>query len=155
MGDRVWLNSRNICTCRLCRKLDDKWIGPYKVKHTINSTACELILPTALQIFPVFHVSLLHPCETDANPKPIVGNDVNDDTEWEVEDILEARGARGRRQFQFLVKWTGFDELTWEPAAHLLHAPDIVRQFYEKNPRAPTAPKMTTTARGSSRIERG
>ena len=157
VGDKVWLTSRNIRTRRPCKKLDDKWIGPYEVKRTIGSTACELILPTALRIFPVFHVSLLRLCETNATPKPIVGNDIDDDTEWEVEDILEARRARGRRPFQFLVRWTGFDEPTWEPASHLIHAPDVVQQFYERNPRAPTCPTLTTTAtaRRSSRIETG
>ena len=112
------------------------------MKRTINSTVYELALSTALRIFPVFHVSLLRPCEAEATPRPTVGNDVDDETEWEVEEILEARAARGRRPFGYLVKWTGFDEPTWEPAANLLHAPDIVRRFYEKNPRAPRRPAL-------------
>jgi transposase InsO family protein len=78
VGDRVWLNSKNIRTRRPCRKLDDKWIGPFEVKRTIGSTACELNLPTALRIFPVFHVSMLRPCEAEtaagagADPQDLV-----------------------------------------------------------------------------------
>ena len=151
VGDRVWLSPRNIRTRRPCRKLDDKWIGPFEVKRVVGSTACELTLPTSLRIHPVFHVSLLRLCYADTPPRPVVGNDTGDDTEWEVEKILNARRARGRRPFQFLIKWTGFNDTTWEPEAHLLHAPDIVQQFYTSNPDAPRPPN----ARRSSRIEGG
>jgi len=141
VGDKVWLNARNIRTRRPCRKLDDKWIGPFEVLQVIGSTACKLALPTSLRIFNVFHVSLLRPCKAETAPKPVVGNDIADEREWEVEAVLNARGARGRRPFQFLVKWTGFDETTWEPASHLLHAPDVVQRFYQEHPHAPRHPR--------------
>lgn len=76
----------------------------------------------------------------------MVGNDITDETEWEVEAVLSARRARGRRPFQFLVKWTGFEETSWEPAAHLLHAPAIVQQFYVENPQAPPCPERSLLA---------
>ena len=142
VGDKVWLNSRNIRTRRPCKKLDDKWIGPFEVQQVISSTACKLALPTSLRIFNVFHVSLLRPCEADTAPRPVVGNDIGDETEWEVETVLDARRARGRRPFQFLVKWTGFDETTWEPASHLLHAPEVVQQFYQDHRQAPRCPEF-------------
>ncbi|ERF68925.1 hypothetical protein EPUS_09503 [Endocarpon pusillum Z07020] len=90
-GDKVWLNARNIRTRRPCKKLDDKWIGPFEIKRTIGSTACELALPSSLRIFPIFHVALLRPCHADVPPRPIVGNDISDETEWEVETILEGK----------------------------------------------------------------
>lgn len=74
--------------------------------------AYELILSTALKIFLIFHISLLRPCEINITPRPIVRNDVDDEMKSEVEEILEARAARGRRPFGFLMKWTGFDEPT-------------------------------------------
>ena len=57
-GDLVWLNTKNIRTHHPCKKLDDKWIGLFKVLKTIRSRACHLELPHTLKIHPVFHVSL-------------------------------------------------------------------------------------------------
>ena len=36
-GDLVWLNTKNIRTCQPCKKLDDKWIGPFKVLKTVGT----------------------------------------------------------------------------------------------------------------------
>ena len=38
-GDLVWLNTKNIRTRRLCKKLDDKWIGLFRVLKTVRSCA--------------------------------------------------------------------------------------------------------------------
>ena len=50
------------------------------------------------------------------------------DAEWEVESILDSRvdidGCK-----VFAVKWAGFEDLTWEPRAHLVNAKTILRAF--------------------------
>ena len=85
-GDLVWLNTKNIRTCQPCKKLDDKWIGPFKVLKTVGTQACHLELPHTLKIHPVFHVSLLRLTPADpisgqsnAHPSPIIGQDADEE----------------------------------------------------------------------------
>ena len=62
VGDKVWLDSWNICTKRPSKKLDHRRLGPYPIMAKISLHAFHLRLPLALcQIHPVFHVSLLEP----------------------------------------------------------------------------------------------
>jgi len=60
VGDKVWLNSKNIRTRRPSRKLDNKHHGPYEVKGMIGTHAYRLDLPNTMKIHNVFHVWLLH-----------------------------------------------------------------------------------------------
>ena len=97
-GDLFWLNTKNIRTCRPCKKLDDKWIGPFKVLKTVGSCACHLELPHTLKIHSVFHVSLLHltpanpiPGQSNEHPGPVIGQDT--DKEFQVEEILDSKPA--------------------------------------------------------------
>ena len=90
-----------------------------------------------MKIHPVFHVSLLEPCSLDplpgqvqaADPPPIV---VDDHDEWEVEEILDS-WLRYQTP-QYLVRWTGYDHPTWEPAEFLAHAPAVVAEFHRRYP---------------------
>ena len=59
IGDRVWLDTRNLKTKRPMKKLDNKWIGPYTVAQVINPIAYKLELPTGWLNHDVFHTSLL------------------------------------------------------------------------------------------------
>ena len=95
-GDLVWLNTKNIRTRHLCKKFDDKWIGPFKVLKTVGSHACHLELSHTLKIHPIFHISLL--CLTSANPIPGQSNEhpgpiISQDTDEEflVEEILDSK----------------------------------------------------------------
>ena len=62
---------------------------------------------------------------------------VDDEEEYEVEDILDSRFYR--RQFQYLVKWKGYGDgdNTWEPADNCAHAPEIIENFHRRHPNAP------------------
>ena len=108
-GDLVWLNTKNIRTHRLCKKLDDKWIGLFKVLKTVRSCACYLELPHTLKIYPVFHVSLLRltpanpiPGQSNEHPGPVIGQDT--DEEFQVEEILDSKPATSQQKFKYLVK---------------------------------------------------
>ena len=76
----------------------------------------------------VFHVSLLKPYVAGGGdglvvPEPIL---VDGQEEWEVEKILKEWG-RGSR-VQFLVKYTGFDELEsrWLVRNDLANCPEVL-----------------------------
>src|SRR5436309_1446721 len=103
----VFLSSKNIKTTRPSKKLDDKILGLFKVLEKIG-TSYRLELPKIITIHNVFHPSLLRkaaddpmPGQKNDLPEPIV---VDNENEWEVEDILDSRlYGRGKR-LQYRVK---------------------------------------------------
>ena len=89
----------------------------------------------------VIHVDRLTPWQgNDVNgvqPPPPEPVEVDGELEYEVEDILDSR--KYRRQFQYLVKWKGYDngQNTWEPAKDLTHCQELIDAFHARNPTAP------------------
>ena len=84
-------------------------------------------LNTPPGIHNVFHSNLLRTASTDpldsqvsddTQPEPVI---IGDEEEYEVEKILKDRLLRRGKgsQKQYLVKWTGYAEPTWEPATAL------------------------------------
>jgi hypothetical protein len=73
----------------------------------------------------VFNVNMLRLALSDLLPsQPQDDNElepieVDGEEMYLVEDILEERG-KGRRK-QYLVKWEGYPDPTWEPASNLKH----------------------------------
>ncbi len=60
--DLVILSSRNITTKRPSKKLDTKFLGPFKIVEMKGKQAYKLNLPQIYsRIYNVFHVSLLEP----------------------------------------------------------------------------------------------
>src|SRR3954463_12436004 len=140
VGNQVLLSTKNIDLAsqanRPSRKLKHRFIGPYTVTQQISPVAYKLDLPTTLKIHPVFHVSLLKPYqqptdyphrETTSPPPPEIT--INDDTEYEVEQILDDRTKRHKKEY--LVKWKGYPEYdsTWEPEDHLINAEEVIKDY--------------------------
>ena len=121
VGDLVWLDARNIKTRRPSKKLDWKNVGPFPVTQVVSPYAYRLGLPDSMKIHDVFHTNLLRPAPEPEvalpgqrnKPPPVV--EVDGEQEWFIDRIEDSRYNRRRRQYEFLVKWTGYDELTWEP----------------------------------------
>ena len=124
VGDKVWLNLKNVRTTRSSKKLDWK-NAKYTVTKIIGSHSYRLDTPPG--IHNVFHSDLLHAASTDpldsqvtddSQPGPVI---VGDEEEYEVESIVKDRIIRRGRgaQKQYLVKWVGYAEPTWEPASAL------------------------------------
>ncbi|KAH8154381.1 uncharacterized protein LAJ45_02149 [Morchella importuna] len=139
IGDKVFLSTRHVLTKRPSKKFDWKRIGPYSIKRIVNPYAYELELPHSMKIHPVFHVSLLSPevgnplPGQQLSPPPPV--EIEGEEEWEVKDILDSRKRKGR--FEYLVRYIGYDDASWQPLSDLEHSPDIVRRFHERYPRKP------------------
>jgi hypothetical protein len=91
-----------------------------------------------MDVHPVFHVSLLEPVRDDSfpgqvatPPGPII---IEGEPEYQVEDVLDSRMFR--RQLQYLIKWHGWDILTWEYAigVNKLRA---IEEFHTQYPNKP------------------
>ena len=100
--------------------------------------AYELELPRELWIHPVHHVSLLDPVSRDplqgqeiTPPPPL---EVDGDQEFQVERVEDSRMYRN--QLQYLIRWTGYDQVTWEPAIDVdgLQALDAFHKKYPQKP---------------------
>ncbi len=140
-GSKVFLNERNIVTARPFKKLDDKMLGPFTNLGLVDSSY-KLELPESMRVHDVFHSDLLHPAVDDPlpgqknePPGPIV---VNDEDEWEIDDILDSR--RYRRRLQYRVKWNGYDnDLNWYNADgdEFMNAQEVVDDFHIRYPNKP------------------
>jgi hypothetical protein len=119
-GDKVWLSLENIKTSRPSKKLDAKY-AKFTVRKAIGSHSYELDTPPG--VHNVFHSRLLRPVKektlpgqvvTDAHPPAQM---VDGDLEYTVDEILDEKGKGSRARC--LVKWTGYQEPTWEPKSAL------------------------------------
>ena len=95
VGDMVWLSGRNIKSTRPCWDLEDKQLGPFRVKERVGA-AYQLELPATMRIQDVFSPKLLRPCATDPLPgqqTPLPAPIITEDNEehWEVDNILDSR----------------------------------------------------------------
>lgn len=119
VDDKVWLSLENIKTNRPNKSLDHRY-AKFTVLEVLGSHNYRLDTPPGIN--DIFHTRLLRPASNDplpgqavSEPQPI-GVLVNDEIEYEVDAILDQKQARGRgNQQQYLVKWKGYSEPTWEP----------------------------------------
>ena len=142
VGSKVWLNRKYIKTLRPCLKLDHKRLGPFEVLAKIGERAYRLKLtPSMSKMHNVFHVSLLtsylpnpFPSRSLPSPPPIL---IENQIEYEVQDILDVRKSRNR--LQYLVSWRGHgpQSNTWEPFSNLTNCSELIDEFYARFPKKP------------------
>lgn len=135
-NDWVMLDSRNLRLRQKTKKLGPRRIGPFRILAKIGPSSYRLALPPTMKVHPTFHESLLsrYHGTPPEDPLPL---DIDGDMEYEVASIQGARFFR--RQLQYLISWKGYglEENSWEPAHHCNHCPELVQEFYKKNPSAP------------------
>jgi hypothetical protein len=140
VGDEVLLSADNISVAarknRPSRKLEPKYIGPYKIIRKVNDNAFELALPANMKQHPVFNTDLLR--AYTASP-PEFGQrsfsrqepeETEDGSlEWEVDKILDYK-VTGRTP-KWLVLWKGYpiDEASWEPRDAFKNAQETLDDF--------------------------
>ena len=147
VGDKVWLDSRNIQTKHPSKKLDHSRLGPYLITSKISSHAFRLGLPLDLQqIHPMFHVSLLEPA-TESKiigwiPTPPPPIEIHSEDEYELAKILNSRFQK--KHLKYLVAWKGYkgtaEATSWEPIAHVTNATRKITEFHKAYPTKPSPP---------------
>ena len=152
LGEKVWLSSKYLKTKRN-RKLEAKFLGPFRVLHPVGKQAYKLKLPKKWRIHDVFHVYLL---EQDTTKKGRVNDtqldfefeaDNDKDKEYEVDGIWDSavyakESATGQLPgLYYLVSWKGYpeEENTWEPASAIQHLRRLITAYHKDNPEKPTA----------------
>jgi hypothetical protein len=89
-GDKVYLVQHNIQTKRLSNKLNHRKLGPFKIKEVRGLVNYKLKLPSSINIYNIFHVSLLEPALAGA---PLAPNTeiqlVNLDAKYKVKEVLD------------------------------------------------------------------
>ena len=108
---------------------------PLRILERISPNSYRLDLPTGSQIHDV--VSVVHLRKYNGKDTenvrslPVIAGE-NVEPEWEVESIEGER--RYKEGIQYLVKWKGYVERTWEPAEYLENAPKIVADWRSSRP---------------------
>ena len=143
VGDLVWLEGRNLKTDQPTSKLTAKRYGPFPVAQVLSPVTYQLTLPEQWKIHPVFHVDLLTPYKETTfhgvnytRPPPDL---INNEEEYEVEQILDLRTRGRNRKVQYLVKWVGYPDSDnqWLDAEQLT-ADEAIREFKKRCPKAVT-----------------
>jgi hypothetical protein len=122
VGDKVWLNGRNLKTMQPKAKLGPRQFRPFDIISVLGSVTYQLAIPPKWRnahVHPVFHASLLsHYHNTPAHgpsilePPPDVTNiKDNANDRFEVEAILNGWPTRNKHGFQYLVKWLGYSNI--------------------------------------------
>jgi len=133
---RVFLNERNIVTAKLFKKLNDKMLNSFQIIDFVDSFYKLKLLKT-MRIHDVFHSELLRLAVNDSLSdqknefsRSIV---INDEDEWEIDDILNFQ--QYRRRLQYRVKWKSYDnDLNWYNADddEFMNAQEMINDFHIK-----------------------
>jgi len=137
-GSQVWLDARHIRTTRPTRKLDWKLLGPFMVVRRISPYAYELELPVLIRIHRVQPVPLLDLVADNSldgeRVKLLRSVEVDGEEEYQVSSVEDSRMYQN--QLEYLLCWTGYNSLTWEPAK-FVDGFQAVGEFHKRYPGKP------------------
>ena len=134
VGNKVWLQAKQIKIHQQSAKLGPKQLGPFEITEVLSDVDYRLKLPPALRIHDVFHIDCLSPYK---------GNEVNGLKPPPPEPVTVNGDIRDSKLFgctlKYLMRWKGYEEGedTWEPERNLKHAPAKLTEFHAQNPGAP------------------
>ena len=119
-------------------KQQERWYGPYVVKHKINDNAYAILgLPPGIS--ETQNASFLVPFRDTpvrfrSRPRTEVAIPQfrDGEWEWEVERISDTKNDR-RGITKFLVHWVGYNRPQWLPLSELGHCCELVREYYSNN----------------------
>ncbi len=128
-GDLVLLSSRHL-PLESTRKLQPRWLGPFKVLKAVGPVAYRLELPPRWKgVHPTFHVGLLRRWvgRLPELPPPVL---IDGFDEFEVERVVGHRATR--RGLRYSVRWKGYgpEEDTALYIEDLQHCLELVWDYH-------------------------
>ncbi|ESK81271.1 hypothetical protein Moror_8474 [Moniliophthora roreri MCA 2997] len=148
VGQKVWLEGKNLAIRYPTKKLALKREGPFKILEVLRPVTYKLDLPHQWKIHPVFHAALLTPFkETEAHrpsftePPPDL---IEGFKEYEVEVIIGHRLKKIPREF--LVLYTGYDSShnQWIKMEGMINCLELYKDYIKKHKLKPKHPIPTT-----------
>ncbi|QRW24229.1 Retrotransposable element Tf2 protein [Rhizoctonia solani] len=132
IGEKVWLDGKNVELRTNSNKLDPKQLGPFEVLEKVSSHEYRLKLPETLKIHNVFYVGLLsrvHISPSQPFPERPPPETIEGEEEYEVEKIIDSKRQQGK--WFYLIKWKGYgpEDNSWEPEELLEHSQEEIQQF--------------------------
>ncbi|QRW23207.1 Retrotransposable element Tf2 protein [Rhizoctonia solani] len=132
IGEKVWLDAKNVEIRSNSNKLDPRRLGPFKITEKISSHAYRLELPATMKIHDVFYVGLLSKVHESPNqplPESPPPETIEGEEEYKVERIIDSKRQRGK--WFYLIKWKGYgpEDNSWEPEELLEHSQEEIKQF--------------------------
>ncbi len=96
VGDKVWLDATNLRLPCPKNKLDTNRVSPFSILDKAGAAAYKLKLPPHWKVHPRFNEKLLTPYIPPAFPNqevppPPPPNLINDEEEFEIEEILDSK----------------------------------------------------------------
>ncbi|KAF8747906.1 hypothetical protein RHS01_11205 [Rhizoctonia solani] len=132
IGEKVWLDAKNVEIRSNSNKLDPRRLGPFKISEKISSHAYRLELPETMKIHNVFYVGLLskvHESPSQPLPERPPPETIEGEEEYEVEQIIDSKQQKGK--WFYLIKWKGYgpEDNSWEPEELLEHSQEEIKRF--------------------------
>jgi len=129
-GDLVKLSTKNLRLKN--KKLQPRWVGPFRILERIGSQAYRLALPEKYdRLHDVFPIQFLEKFLPRDNENLLPFPDLEDDEEWYVEEVKDKAILDGRTYY--LVKWEDWpaEYNQWVPDEDVAGARKSIHQ-YEK-----------------------
>ena len=111
IGDKVWLDARNLHVQAPSKKLSPWRYGPFKVTQQVSQVPYRIKHPPSMKIHNIFHVNLLISYkkteayrETFPQPPPEL---IDGQKEYKVKEIITDHYNKRKWKRQYLVKWVG------------------------------------------------
>ncbi|ESK80737.1 retrotransposon nucleocapsid protein [Moniliophthora roreri MCA 2997] len=137
VGQKVWLEGKNLNFGYPSKKLAPKREGPFKIKSVLGPVTYKLTLPEQWKVHPVFHASLLSPYKRNEvhgrnflKPPPDL---IEGQEEHEIDAIV--RHTPKRKPQRFLVSWKGYPsaENEWLREEDFKHAKETLADYKKAN----------------------
>jgi len=145
VGDQVLVSSEILLPKTTVRsKLSSRFQGPFTVTKVASHDTFDLDLPKDWNVHRRFHTSVLKPYHNNDNtlfpsrsherPPPVQAEHTSE-PQYEVEEIRDHRIQRNKHEYR--VHWKGYPDYedSWVRLDDI-NAPDLLRQFHAKHPKA-------------------
>lgn len=128
------------------KKLDPKYIGPFRILQKINKLNYKIELPSGSRMNDVIHISRLKRISEIKDPQlpensKSPSSQLKNEMQYEIEEILDKKFMKsndGKRRLYYLIKWKGYslEHNTWEPKSELGNAKEIIKEFEKRRKKA-------------------